>query len=131
MIEPVLEALQFSVMRNALLAGLLVSVACGIVGTFVVIKRIVFISGGIAHAAYGGIGLGYYVKYSLLPLLLAGSTATADQRPGSWPLPTVFMPATDTVATVLSSWPGGASGPFPGRRHVSAWNVGDHSLNCS
>jgi zinc transport system permease protein len=86
MIEPVVEALQFSFMRHALLAGLLVSIACGIIGTFVVIKRIVFISGGIAHAAYGGIGLGYYVKYSLLPLLFAGSASASDHRPGSWPL---------------------------------------------
>ena len=57
-----IEALQFGFMRSALLAGLLVSVACGIIGTFVVVKRIVFISGGIAHAAYGGIGLGYFLK---------------------------------------------------------------------
>jgi zinc transport system permease protein len=48
-------------MRHALAAGLLVSVACGIIGTFVVVKRIVFVSGGIAHAAYGGIGLGYFL----------------------------------------------------------------------
>ncbi len=54
-----LEALQFEFMQNALLAGLLASVACGIVGVFVVIKRVVFISGGIAHASFGGIGLGY------------------------------------------------------------------------
>jgi zinc transport system permease protein len=86
LIDPILEALQFSFMRHALLAGLLVSIACGIVGTFVVIKRIVFISGGIAHAAYGGIGLGYYVKYTLLPLLFAGSLTASDHRPGSWPL---------------------------------------------
>jgi len=86
MIEALLEALQFSFMRHALAAGVLVSVACGIVGTFVVIKRIVFISGGIAHAAYGGIGLGYFFRYSLLPVLFAESAATADQRPGSWPL---------------------------------------------
>jgi zinc transport system permease protein len=59
MIEAIVEALQFGFMRNALAAGLLVSVACGIVGTFIVVKRIVFVSGGIAHAAYGGIGLGY------------------------------------------------------------------------
>ncbi|HID87788.1 MAG TPA: metal ABC transporter permease [Anaerolineae bacterium] len=56
-----IEALQFGFMRNALMAGVLVSIACGIIGTFVVIKRIVFLSGGIAHAAYGGIGLGYYL----------------------------------------------------------------------
>jgi zinc transport system permease protein len=61
MIDAILEALRFGFMRNALAAGLLVSVACGIVGTFIVVKRIVFISGGIAHAAYGGIGLGYYL----------------------------------------------------------------------
>jgi zinc transport system permease protein len=62
MIEPLIEALRFTFMRNALMAGVLVSIACGIIGTFVVIKRIVFISGGIAHAAYGGIGLGYFLK---------------------------------------------------------------------
>jgi zinc transport system permease protein len=56
-----IEALQFGFMRNALMAGVLVSVACGVIGAFIVIKRMVFISGGIAHAAYGGIGLGYYL----------------------------------------------------------------------
>jgi zinc transport system permease protein len=59
-----LEVLQFDFMRNALIAGVLVSIACGIIGTFVVINRIVFISGGIAHAAYGGIGLGYFFRFS-------------------------------------------------------------------
>ncbi|BAY07364.1 metal ABC transporter permease [Calothrix sp. NIES-2098] len=59
-----IEALQFDFMRNALIAGVLVSVACGIIGTFVVINRIVFISGGIAHAAYGGIGLGYFFRFN-------------------------------------------------------------------
>lgn len=44
-----------------MLACILASVACGIVGTYVVVKRIVFISGGIAHTAYGGIGLGYFL----------------------------------------------------------------------
>jgi zinc transport system permease protein len=54
-----LEIFQYGFMRNALAAGVLVSIACGIIGTYVVINRIVFLSGGIAHAAYGGIGLGY------------------------------------------------------------------------
>ena len=56
-----LEALQYEFMRNALFAGLLAAIACGIVGVYVVTKRIVFISGGIAHASFGGIGLGYLV----------------------------------------------------------------------
>ena len=54
-----IEALQYGFMRNALAAGILVSIACGIIGTYIVTNRIVFLSGGIAHAAYGGIGLGY------------------------------------------------------------------------
>ncbi len=59
-----LEVLQYDFMRNALLAGLLAAVACGIIGAYVVTKRIVFISGGIAHASFGGIGLGYLVGIS-------------------------------------------------------------------
>lgn len=63
-VAELIKALQFDFMQNALLAGTLVSIACGIIGTFVVINRIVFISGGIAHAAYGGIGIGYFFKFS-------------------------------------------------------------------
>ena len=64
-----LEILQYEFMRNALMASVLVSIACGVVGTYVVVKRIVFISGGIAHAAFGGIGLGYLLGVS--PILTA------------------------------------------------------------
>jgi zinc transport system permease protein len=56
-----IEAFQSDFMRNALCAGLLAGVACGIIGTLVVVNRIVFISGGIAHAAYGGIGLAIFL----------------------------------------------------------------------
>ena len=59
-----LEALQYDFMRNALLAGLLVSISCGIIGSLVVVNRIVFISGGIAHAAFGGVGLGFFCGFS-------------------------------------------------------------------
>jgi zinc transport system permease protein len=58
------EALQYDFMRNAIFAGLLVSISCGIIGTLVVVNRIVFISGGIAHAAYGGIGLAFFLGMS-------------------------------------------------------------------
>ena len=58
------DALQFEFIRNALLAGILVSISCGIIGTLVVVNRIVFISGGIAHSAYGGIGLALYTGLS-------------------------------------------------------------------
>ncbi len=77
MIDTLVEVLGFGFMRNALLAGVLVSVACGIVGTFIVVKRIVFVSGGIAHAAYGGIGLGYYLDINPILGAVAFSMAAA------------------------------------------------------
>jgi len=58
------EAFQFEFMRNAMMAGLLGSVACGIVGVYVVVKKIVSMSGSIAHASFGGIGLGYLLNFS-------------------------------------------------------------------
>jgi len=64
MIETFVSALQYDFMRNALTAGFLVSIACGIIGTYVVVKRIVFVSGGIAHAAYGGIGMSYFFGWN-------------------------------------------------------------------
>ena len=58
---------QHAFMQNAFYAGLLASVACGMAGTYVVVKRISYISGGIAHAVLGGMGIAYYL--GLNPLL--------------------------------------------------------------
>ena len=44
-----IEALQFEFMRHALMSGLLASIICGVMGTLVVVNRIAFLSGGIAH----------------------------------------------------------------------------------
>ncbi|MDD1678947.1 MAG: metal ABC transporter permease [Methanomicrobiales archaeon] len=55
--------LEYEFFRNALLAGILASAACGIVGTYVVVRKMSFISGGISHAAFGGIGLGYFLGF--------------------------------------------------------------------
>ncbi len=56
-----MEILQYGFMQRALMAGILVSITCGVIGTYVVVRRMVFISGGISHSAFGGIGLGYLV----------------------------------------------------------------------
>lgn len=52
-----------SFMQNAVIIGLLASVACGVIGTYVVVKRIVFISAGISHTVLGGMGIAYYYGY--------------------------------------------------------------------
>jgi zinc transport system permease protein len=56
-----LELLTYKFFIHAVVAALLTSVSCGIIGTYIVSKRIVFISGGITHASFGGIGLGYFL----------------------------------------------------------------------
>jgi zinc transport system permease protein len=64
-----IELLQYTFFQNALLGGLFASIACGIIGTYIVTRRLVFISGGLTHASFGGIGLGLYTGIS--PILSA------------------------------------------------------------
>jgi len=72
-----IDLLQYEFVRNAIMAGILASIACGIIGVYVVVKRIVFISGGIAHASFGGIGLGYYLGINPILGVLPFSIASA------------------------------------------------------
>jgi len=62
----ILELLHYTFFQHALLGSLFASIACGIIGTYIVTRRLVFISGGITHASFGGIGLGLYAVYYLL-----------------------------------------------------------------
>ncbi len=55
--------LAFEFFQNALIAGVIASITCGIIGSFVVAKRLASMSGGLAHAAFGGIGLGYLLGF--------------------------------------------------------------------
>lgn len=55
-----LDILNYEFMQNAILAGLLVSFAAGIIGSLIVVNRMVFLAGGIAHTSYGGIGMAVY-----------------------------------------------------------------------
>ena len=47
-------------LQNAMAAGLLASLGCGVMGSYVVVKRMAFLAGGIAHAVLGGMGMAYY-----------------------------------------------------------------------
>jgi zinc transport system permease protein len=72
-----MDVLGFDFMQNALAAGLLASLICGIIGTLVVVNRIVFISGGIAHASYGGVGLAFLLGLPVLPVTSAFTVCMA------------------------------------------------------
>lgn len=92
------EILTYGFMQKALAASLLASVACGVIGTFVVVKRIVSMSGGISHAAYGGVGLGYMLGVpplagaAVFSLLGAFGIGLAHRR---------FEQASDTVIGMI------------------------------
>ena len=59
-----MNILSYTFFQNALAGSLLASMLCGIVGTYIVTRRLVFISGGITHASFGGIGIGVYFGFS-------------------------------------------------------------------
>lgn len=59
-----LEAvMKYQFLQNAMLAGILTSIACGIIGVIVIEKKLVMLSGGIAHTSLGGVGLGYLLGF--------------------------------------------------------------------
>lgn len=68
-----LNLLTYGFFQHAVLAALLMSISCGIIGTYIVSRRMVFISGGITHASFGGVGIGYYLGFPPL----AGAAAIA------------------------------------------------------
>ena len=54
--------LQFQFMKYALIAGLLCSISCGIIGSYIVVRRITYIAGGIAHSTLGGMGAARFLQ---------------------------------------------------------------------
>lgn len=54
--------LKYNFLQNAIMAAILASVVCGVIGTYIMEKKLVMMSGGIAHTAFGGIGLGYFLR---------------------------------------------------------------------
>ncbi len=63
-----LELFSQGFVQRALIAAVLISIAAGIVGALVVVNRLVFMTGGIAHTAYGGVGTAIYAGWPVLPV---------------------------------------------------------------
>lgn len=77
-----MDLLQYTFFQHALLGSLLASIACGLVGTYIVTRRLVFISGGLTHASFGGIGLGLHTGIS--PILSAALFAVLSAFGVEW-----------------------------------------------
>lgn len=59
-----IELFGYQYFINALIASLLTAVSCGIIGSYVVAKRMVFVAGGITHSSFGGIGIAYFLGFN-------------------------------------------------------------------
>lgn len=77
-----MDLLQYTFFQHALIGSLLASIACGMVGTYIVTRRLVFISGGLTHASFGGIGLGLYT--GIPPILAAAVFAVLSAFGVEW-----------------------------------------------
>ena len=62
-----IDLLNYDFFQNALISTILISICCGLLGTYIVARRMVFISGGITHSSFGGLGIAYYL--GLNPLI--------------------------------------------------------------
>ena len=67
MVDAIIEFFSYGFVRNAIIASALISILVGFIGTYVVSRRLVFLSGGITHASFGGIGIAWYLGWN--PLL--------------------------------------------------------------
>ena len=85
-------------LQSALAAGLLASVGCGIMGTYVVVKRIGFLAGGIAHTVLGGMGAALYYGHD--PMLGALLAAVASALVIGW-ITLRFREHEDTLISAL------------------------------
>ena len=77
-----MDLLQYTFFQHALIGSLLASIVCGMVGTYIVTRRLVFISGGLTHASFGGIGLGLYT--GIPPILSAALFAVLSAFGVEW-----------------------------------------------
>ena len=73
-----MEYLQYAFFRNALVGVFIISIAAAMIGTYIITRRMVSITGGITHACFGGLGLGYFLGVSPVADTLAKSLSKAQ-----------------------------------------------------
>lgn len=71
------DIFEYQYLANALLAAIFAGITCGIVGTYVVARRMVFLCGGITHASFGGLGIALYAGVNPIGGALIFATLSA------------------------------------------------------
>ena len=71
---------RYAYLHNALAACILSGIACGIMGTYVVCRRTVFLAGGITHASFGGLGIAFYLGLNPIAGALVSRHSASNGR---------------------------------------------------
>jgi len=71
-----LKYLDYTFFSNALIGVVFISICAAVIGTYIITRRMVAISGGITHACFGGLGLGYFLGIN--PVFMAGAFAVGS-----------------------------------------------------
>lgn len=94
------EILQYEFFRNALWGVMIISVAAAMIGTYIITRRLVAISGGITHACFGGLGLGYFLGIN--PIVMAAVFAVASSVGVEWMSHRINIREDSAIAVVWS-----------------------------
>ena len=93
-----MEIFQYTFFQNALLGVIIVSIMSAMIGTYIITRRLMFITGGVTHACFGGLGIGYYLGVS--PIFMAGVFAVASSLGVEW-LTTKHRVREDSAISVM------------------------------
>lgn len=93
-----LEFFQYDFFINALIGVVLISVCSAVIGTYIITRRLAAISGGVTHACFGGLGLGYYLGMN--PVLMAGVFAVASSVAVEWVSSRLKLRSDSAVAVI-------------------------------
>ncbi len=92
------EFFDYSFFRYAIIGVVLIAISAAMIGTYIITRRMVAISGGVTHACFGGLGLGYFLGIN--PVIMAGVFAVFSSIGVEW-LSTCFRLREDSVIAVV------------------------------
>lgn len=93
-----LEILEYGFFQNALLGVILIGICAAIIGTYIISRRLVSICGGVTHACFGGLGLGYFLGFN--PVLMAGVFAVGSSVGVEWLSRRLSLREDSTIAVI-------------------------------
>lgn len=77
-----IELLKYEFFQNAVIGVTIIAIASAVIGTYVFARRLVAIAGGVTHACFGGLGIGYFLGWN--PVITAAMFAVGSSLSVDW-----------------------------------------------